>query len=133
MKKSIIISALALCFAVVNVNANPVSENVKKHAVEAVLKVNPFCVSIAKGDVETVVKLINLGTDVNQKSNGMTPAMYAAKFNRCEILKLLINKGAKLKVKSDKGMTAKKYAELSNAKQAKAIIEKAIKTSKNKK
>ncbi len=133
MKKSIIISAVALCFAVVNVNANPVSENVKKHAVEAVLKVNPFCVSIAKGDFETVIKLINLGTDVNQKSNGMTPAMYAAKFNRCEILKLLINNGAKLKVKSDKGMTAKKYAVLSNAKEAKAIIEEALKASKKKK
>ena len=89
--------------------------------------------SIAKGDFETVVKLINLGTDVNQKSNGMTPAMYAAKFNRCEILKLLINNGAQLKVKSDKGMTAKKYAELSNAKEAKAIIENALKASKKKK
>ena len=130
MKKTVIISALALCFAVVNVNANSVSENVQKHTVESVLKkVNPFCVSIAKGDLETVIKLINLGTDVNQKSNGMTPAMYAAKFNRCEILKLLINNGAKLKVKSDKGMTAKKYAELSNAKEAQAII---VNTLKNK-
>ncbi len=133
MKKSIITSALALCFAVVNVNANPVSETIERHAVETVFKVNPFCVSIAKGDMETVVKLINLGTDVNQKSNGMTPAMYAAKFNRCEILKLLIKNGAKLKVKSDKGMTAKKYAELSKAKEAKAIIEDALKASKKKK
>ena len=132
MKKSIIISAVALCFAI-NVNANPISENVKAQTVEAVFKVNPFCVSIAKGDVETVAKLIKLGTDVNQKSNGMTPAMYAAKFNRTEILKLLISKGAKLKVKSDKGMTAKKYAELSNAKEAKAIIVDALKASKKKK
>lgn len=130
MKKTIIISALALCFAVVNVNATPISKEVKEHKVEAVLKVNPFCVSIAKGDIETVKKLIDLGTDVNQKSNGMTPAMYAAKFNRCEILKLLISKGAKLKVKSDKGMTAKKYAELSNAKEAEAIIVEALKRKK---
>ena len=130
MKKQIIISALALCFALVNVNANSVSENLKKHAAETVLKVNPFCMSIAKGDLETVIKLINLGADVNQKSNGMTPAMYAAKFNRCKILKLLINNGAKLKVKSDKGITAKKYAERSNAKEAKAIIVETLKKKK---
>ena len=46
MKKSIIISAVALCFAI-NVNANPISENVNAQTVEAVFKVNPFCVSIA--------------------------------------------------------------------------------------
>jgi len=108
MKKTIIIFAVALCFAVSTVNATPVNKNVKNYNIESVVKVNPFCVSIAKGDIVTVKKLISLGTDVNEKSNGMTPAMYAAKFNRTEILKLLISKGAKLKVKSDKGMTAKK-------------------------
>ena len=46
--------------------------------------------------------------------------------NRTEILKLLISKGAKLKVKSDKGMTAKKYAKQSNAKEALIIIEEAL-------
>lgn len=132
MKKTIIVSALALCF-VVTVNANPISKTIEKQTVESVLKVNPFCVSIAKGDIETVIKLINLGANVNQKSNGMTPAMYAAKFNRCDILKLLIRNGAKLKVKSDKGFTAKKYAELSNAKEAVVIIEEALKASKRKK
>ena len=68
-----------------------------------------------KGDLETVSKLIDLGQDVNKKSNGLTPAMYAAKFNRVDILKLLLEKGAKLKIKSEKGMTAEQYAKLSNA------------------
>ena len=122
MKKTFIISAIALCFSIVTVNANPVISNDNATTVNAVVKVNPFCVSIAKGDIETVKKLINLGTDVNQKSNGMTPAMYAAKFNRVEILELLIAHGAKLKTKSDKGLTAIKYAEMSNAVEAKSVI-----------
>ncbi len=128
MKKTIIISAIALCFSVVTVNAKTSVENVKDYSVESVykFKVSPFCVSIAKGDIETVKKLINLGADVNRKSNGMTPAMYAAKYNRVDILKLLISKGAKLKVKSDKGMTAKKYAKQSNAKEALLVIEEAL-------
>ena len=123
MKKTFIISAIALCFSIVTVNANPVIPNNTVTTVDAIFKVNPFCVSIAKGDIETVIKLINLGTDVNQKSNGMTPAMYAAKFNRVEILELLIAHGAKLKTKSDKGLTAMKYAERSNAAEAKSVIE----------
>lgn len=126
MKKTIIISAIALCFSVVTVNAKNLVKDQSIYTTEATVKVSPFCVSIAKGDIETVKKLIELGTDVNKKSNGMTPAMYAAKFNRTDILKLLIAKGAKLKVKSDKGMTALKYAKQSNAKEAMAIIKEAI-------
>ncbi|WP_034041285.1 ankyrin repeat domain-containing protein [Wocania ichthyoenteri] len=126
MKKTIIISAIALCFSVVSVNAKSINESAKGYSVESVVQVNPFCVSIAKGDIETVKKLIDLGQDVNKKSNGMTPAMYAAKFNRTDILKLLISKGAKLKIKSDKGLTAMKYAKQSNAKEALSIIEEAL-------
>lgn len=133
MKKTIIISALALCFSIVTVNATPTTE-FNNSKVEAFFKVNSFCVSIAKGDFETVKKLIERGTDVNEKSNGMTPVMYAAKFNRVDILKLLIAKGANLKAKSDKGMTAIKYAELHGANDAKAVIKEAlVEAKKNKK
>lgn len=127
MKKTIIISAIALCFSIVNVNANPSNKMLKTTTVTSVIKVSPFCVSIAKGDFETVKKLIDLGTDVNQKSDGMTPAMYAAKFNRTDILQLLIDEGANLKVKSDKGMTAKEYAEIHKATDAFTMIEGALK------
>jgi ankyrin repeat protein len=78
--------------------------------------------SIVKGDVETVQKLIELGADVNEKWNGLTPAMYAAQFNRSEVLVILINNGANLKTKSDKGQTALEYAELSNAQDAQVVI-----------
>ena len=37
----------------------------------------------------------------------MTPAMFAARYNKAEILELLIENGADLKIKSDKGYTVK--------------------------
>ena len=101
MKKTFIISALALCFSIVTVNAKTFDTAVTNYETTAYFKVSPFCVSIAKGDIDTVKKLINLGADINERSNGMTPVMYAAKFNRADILELLISKGAKLKAKSD--------------------------------
>lgn len=126
MKKSIIISALALCVSL-GAYAEPTSKVINSATSVKEFKVNPFCVSIAKGDFETVKKLVSLGAEINQKSEGMTPAMYAAKYNRTDILKLLIENGANLKLKSDKGMTALKYAELHIAHDAKAIIEEALK------
>jgi len=126
MKKTIIISAIALCVSVVTVNATTDISNVDNYNVETVFKVNSFCISIAKGDIETVKKLLSIGEDVNQKSDGMTPLMYAAKYNRTEILELLIERGADLKAKSDNKMTALKYAELHGAKDAYQILEKAL-------
>ncbi len=126
MKKTIIISAIALCISAFNVQASNLSDNTIYQKVLVKLEVSPFCVSIAKGDIETVKKLIDLGEDINQKSNGMTPVMYAAKYNRTEILKLLIQKGANLKVKSSKGMTAIKYAKLHKATDTEALLKEAL-------
>ncbi|WP_415189392.1 ankyrin repeat domain-containing protein [Psychroserpens sp.] len=122
MKKSVVIIAIALGFSFTTIQAT--NDNVESSTYEATVKraVNPFCISIVKGDLDTVKKLIELGQDVNKKSNGLTPAMYAAKYNRLDILKLLVEKGAELNTKSGKGMTAAKYAELSNAKDALAYI-----------
>lgn len=87
---------------------------------------NPFCKAIVEGDIEMVRKLITLGEDVNKKSLGMTPAIVAARYNKAEILQLLIDNGANLKIKSDKGYNAKKYAELSNAQEALHVINTAM-------
>jgi ankyrin repeat protein len=123
MKKTAVIIALALGFSITTVHATTPSETVTTNVSELTKStVNPFCISIAKGDIETVKKLIELGADVNERSNGMTPAMYAAKFNRVDILKLLVENGAKLDVKSEKGFTAEKYAQLSNANDALAYL-----------
>lgn len=123
MKKTIIISSIALCFSMGTVYAKTSNFNFDNQNVVKVFKVNSFCASIAKGDIETVKKLLALGEDVNQISNGMTPAMYAAKYNRTEILELLIARGADLKKKSDKKMTAADYAKLHGATDAKELIE----------
>ncbi|MEH6537922.1 MAG: ankyrin repeat domain-containing protein [Psychroserpens sp.] len=122
MKKTAVIIAIALGFSFTTLNAT--NNIVTSSTYETVTKkvVDPFCISIVKGDIDTVKKLIGLGQDVNRKSNGLTPAMYAAKYNRLDILKLLVEKGAKLNLKSAKGMTAQKYAELSNAIDALAFI-----------
>jgi len=115
MKKTVIILAVAFGFSMTSLNATNEMSNSNNLEIVSKVKVSPFCMAIVKGDLETVKKMIELGSDVNEKSNGMTPAMYAAKFNRVEILKVLVTNGAKLKVKSDKGMTAAKLAKLSNA------------------
>lgn len=119
MKKTIIISAIALGFAFNSSNATTIHEFAPSAAmIKTKVSVSPFCMSIAKGDLQTVKKLIELGVDVNSPSNGMTPAMYAAKYNRTEILELLIKHGAELKKKSEKGLTAMDYAKQSDAKDA---------------
>ncbi|NER18620.1 ankyrin repeat domain-containing protein [Spongiivirga citrea] len=115
------------CFANVNdLNVETSSKNVS-------VKVSSFCHAIVKGDMETVKKMISLGEDVNQKSNGLTPLMYAARYNKTNIAELLIEKGAKLKTTCPKGYTAHKYALLSNADDAAKVIEKALKNQKKKK
>ena len=115
---------------IVIANANFIHENQSSLKVLTEVKasnVSPFCMAIVKGDFEIVKKLIDMGADVNAKSNGLTPLMYAAKYNRIEILNLLIEKGVNLKAKdSKKGFTALKFAGLSNATEAKKILEKAL-------
>ena len=116
MKKTVVIIAIALGFSFNPLNAaNEFNALNSESVVLEFARVNPFCKAIAKGDIETVRKLIELGSDVNQKSNGMTPIQVAAKFNRCKIIKLLVNDGASINKKSDRGMRAKKYAKLSIA------------------
>lgn len=85
-------------------------------------EISSFCKAIVMGDIETVKRLIALGEDVNQKYLGKTPAIYAARHNRVAILKLLIANGADLKIRSDRGWTIEKYAELSAAREALLFI-----------
>lgn len=124
MKKTIIISAIALGFAFNTSNATTFIEDVPfLTVIKSKVEVSPFCMAIVKGDIETVKKLIQLGADVNAKSNGMTPAMYAAKYNKTDILEVLVNQGADLKKKSEKGWTAKQYAKQSKAVDALAYLD----------
>ena len=119
MKKAIIYLSLALVvFSNVAMAAEvPVFSKfglVKKEYRNA----TPLAVAIVKGDLESVKKFIEYGADINEKSNGMTPLMIAARYNQVEIIKVLLEKGANAKLIDEKGFSALRYAELSNAKQA---------------
>ena len=87
-------------------------------------EISSFCKAIVMGDIETVKRLISLGEDVNQKSLGKTPAIFAARHNRVAILELLIANGADLKIRCNRGWTIEKHAELTAAKDALKIINK---------
>lgn len=78
----------------------------------------PLCNAISKGDFEAVKKFVEYGADVNERSNGLTPLMVAARYNRVDMVEFLLAKGAQLDAKSDNGFTAKRYAELSKATEA---------------
>ncbi len=96
------------------------NDNVTEHF--DMVGINSFCKAILEGDIETVKRMIELGEDVNQKSLGMTPAIFAARYNKVDILKLLIENGANLERKCDKGWSIIKHAELSNAQEALAVL-----------
>ncbi len=129
MKKTVLILAIACIALVSNVHANNNNSfisNDSSNEVTASLAVNTLCMAIVKGDMDTVKRLIESGKSVNKKSNGMTPAMYAARYNRIDILKYLIENGANLKARSHKGLSAIKYAEAAGSKEAVKIITKAL-------
>ena len=127
MKKTILAVAAFCMLATTGVSAMELSKNNETIAIPAPsAEISSFCKAVMQGEVETVTKLIELGEDVNQKSLGMAPIHYAARYNKAEVLKVLIENGANLKLKCDKGYTAVKYAELSNASDALAVLEQAL-------
>lgn len=123
MKKSVIILGVALvAFANVSMAANHTSLVVNP---KMEMKNNfsaPLHVAVSKGDVEIVKKFIAYGADVNEQSEDMTPLMIAARYNKVEIIKVLLENGARPEVKNEKGFTALKFAQLSNATEAIAIL-----------
>jgi ankyrin repeat protein len=120
MKKTIIYLSLAfVAFSNVAIASNVDATAPKFELVKTYSNNTPLANAICKGDIEAVKKFIEYGADVNEKSNGMTPLMLAARYNNVELINLLIAKGADLKIKDDKGNSALKYAQLSNA--AKAV------------
>ncbi len=130
MKKTILIMGMVLFGGTVFANAtleSIVPEVIRTSNIINAFEINSFCKAIVKGDYDLVKKMIALGEDVNQKSLGKTPAHYAARYNKPEILELLIANGANLKKRCDQGYTVKKYAEISEAKEALRIINAAMK------
>ncbi|WP_299099171.1 ankyrin repeat domain-containing protein [uncultured Winogradskyella sp.] len=119
MKKSVVVLALALGFSISNLNASNVAlfSNVTDVIVQTV-EVSPLCKAVATGNTEEVKKLIKNGVDVNAKSNGMMPIHYAAKYNRVDLIKVLITAGSEIHSTCDKGYSALTLAKKANAKEA---------------
>ena len=116
-KKSIIILGLALvAFTDVAVASTVSSISISKEIVN--YNNTPLCNAIIKGDLATVKKFVDYGSDVNEMSNGLTPLMLAARYNKVDILKYLVEKGADKQIKDERGNTALKYAENSKSKEA---------------
>ncbi|WP_228237230.1 ankyrin repeat domain-containing protein [Allomuricauda sp. M10] len=127
MKKTILAVATICMLAATGVSAKELPTNTKLDMTTVTEDLSAFCKAVMKGDVETVKKLIELGEDVNQKSLGRAPIHYAARYNRAEVLQVLIDNGADLKSRCDKGMSAIKYAKMSHADEALAVLEEAMK------
>ena len=128
--KKLILPMLICLFTFSTINATDSNSETKTVKVETVkvYELSSFCKLIQMGDFDAVKALIKSGEDVNKKSNGLTPLMFAARHNKAKIAKLLIDNGAKLKTKSDKGgrMTALQIAERSKAIDAIKVIKEAL-------
>ncbi len=122
MKKSIIYLGVALvAFANVSMASNQTSLVKPQMEITKIFS-SPLNVAVSKGDLAFVKKLIEYGADVNEMSEDLSPLMTAARYNKVEIMKVLIANGARVNEKNEKGYTALKYAELSNATDAIAIL-----------
>ncbi|GGF29706.1 ankyrin repeat domain-containing protein [Flavobacterium limi] len=123
MKKSIVYLGVALvAFTNVSLASDFKSLNEDKKVIITPYDASPLNVAILKGDLQIVLKFIEYGADVNEISEEMTPLMTAARYNKVEIIKILLAQGAKPGIKNEKGFTAFKYAQLSNAAEAAAIL-----------
>ena len=129
MKKLILSMAVCLfTFSAVNATSNNLEVKEVKTEMTIYYQVNSFCKLIKMGNYDAVKELIESGENVNRKSTGLTPLMFAARYNKAKIAKLLIENGAKLKTKSDKGgkMTALEIAKRSKAVDALKVIKEAM-------
>jgi len=122
MKKSVIILGMALIISTNALEASNLKLSVKDQINSRVYVASPLHYAVCAGDIETVKNLIKYGTDLNKLSRDMSPLMLAARFNKFEIIKILLANGANPSLENEKGFKALHYAEYAKANEAIAIL-----------
>lgn len=122
MKKSIIILGMAM---VISTNVSVASDLklvVKEQINHSFYEASPLHYAVCAGDIESVKKLIKYGVNVNKLSSDMSPLMLAARFNKFEIMSILLANGADPLLENEKGFRALNYAEYAKANESIKIL-----------
>lgn len=122
MKKSVIILGIALAMSANVSEASNIKLAVKHQINYSVALASPLHYAVCDGDIESVKKFIKYGVDVNKVVRDMSPLMLAARFNKFEIVKLLLANGANPRIENEKGLRAIDYAEYAKATESIAIL-----------
>lgn len=125
MKKSVIILGLALAMSTQVSKASNIRQLVKDPIDSPANEVSSLHYAVCEGDIEKVKKLIDYGTNVNKLVRDMSPLMLAARFNKFEIVKVLLASGANPRIENEKGLRAINFAEYAKATESIAILKNA--------
>jgi ankyrin repeat protein len=125
MKKSVIILGLALALSTQVSKASNMRQLVKDPIDSPANEVSSLHYAVCEGDIEKVKKLIDYGTNVNKLVRDMSPLMLAARFNKFEIVKVLLASGANPRIENEKGLRAINFAEYAKATESIAILKNA--------
>ena len=125
MKKSVIILGLALAMSTQVSKASNIMQLVKDPIDSPANEVSSLHYAVCEGDIEKVKKLIDYGTNVNKLVRDMSPLMLAARFNKFEIVKVLLASGANPRIENEKGLRAINFAEYAKATESIAILKNA--------
>lgn len=125
MKKSVIILGIALAMSTQVSKASNIRLLVKDPIYSPANEVSSLHYAVCEGDIEKVKKLIEYGTNVNKLVRDMSPLMLAARFNKFEIIKVLLANGANPRIENEKGLRAINFAEYAKATESIAILKNA--------
>ncbi|UTN03118.1 ankyrin repeat domain-containing protein [Flavobacterium bizetiae] len=125
MKKSVIILAVALAMSTSVLNASNIRQVVKDPIDSPAYEVSSLHYAVCAGDIESVKKLIAYGANLNKVIRDMSPLMLAARFNKFEIVEILLASGANPRIENEKGLRAIHYAEYAKATESIAMLKNA--------